>query len=64
MPPKGSGKNYTPLKPPEDSCTMYDEMEDLSFRVSKLEDMMKGVVKGIDFINLENKMEENVCENK
>ena len=52
MPLKGSGKNHTPLKPHEDSCLAYDEMEDLSFRVSKLEDMMKGVVKSVDLVNL------------
>ena len=39
--PKGSGKNHTPLKPPEDSSPTYEEMEEISFRVSKLEDMIK-----------------------
>ena len=42
MPLNGSGKNHTPLKPPEDSSPTYGEMKDISFRVSKLEDMIKG----------------------
>ena len=45
IPPKVSVNNHTPLKPPEDSSLTYDEMEDISFRVSKLEDMIKGNVK-------------------
>ena len=56
IPPKGSGKNRTPLKPPEDSSLTYDEMEDISLRVSKLEDMIKGNVKMDDLVKLENKM--------
>ena len=56
MPPKGSGKNHTPLKPPEDSSPTYEEKEDISFRVSKLEDMIKGSVKIDDFVKLEEKM--------
>ena len=56
MTPKGSGKNHTPLKPWEDSSPTYDKMEDISFRVSKLEDMIKGNVKIDDFAKLEKKM--------
>ena len=56
MPPKGSGNNHTPLKPPEDSSPTYDEMEDISFGVFNLEDMIKGNVKIDDFSKLENKM--------
>ena len=56
MSPKGSGKNHTPLKPPEDSSLTYDEIEDISFRVSKLEDMIKENVKMDDLVKLENKM--------
>ena len=56
MPPKGSGKNKTPLKPLEVSSPTYEEMEDVSFRVSKLEDMIKESVKIDDFAKLENKM--------
>ena len=56
MPPKGSGKYHTPLKPPYGSSPTYDEMEDISFRVSKLEDMIKGNVKIDDLVKLENKM--------
>ena len=54
--PKGSGKNHTPLKPAEDSSLKYYEMEDISFRVSKTEDMIKGNVKIDDLVKLENKM--------
>ena len=57
IPPKGSGKNHTPLKPWEDSSLAYDEMEGISFRVSKLEDMIKGNVKMEDLVKLENKMD-------
>ena len=56
MPPKVSGNNNTPLKPPEGSLT-YEEMEDISFRVSKLEDMIKESVKIDDFAKLEKKMD-------
>ena len=56
MPPKGSGKNHIPLKPLEDSSPTYDEMEDISFRVSKLEVMIKGNVKIHDLVKLEKKM--------
>ena len=56
MTPKRSGKNHTPLKPPEDSSPTYIEMEYISFRVSKLEDMIKGNVKIDDLVKLENKM--------
>ena len=34
----------------------YDEMEDISFRVSKLEDMIKGNVKIDDLVKFENNM--------
>ena len=54
--PKGSGKNHTPLKIPDDSSSTYEEMEDISFRVSKLEDMIKGNVKIEDFAILEKNM--------
>ena len=56
MPPKGSGKNLTPLKPIEDSSSTYVEMEDISLRVSKLEDLIKGNVKIDDLVKLEKKM--------
>ena len=35
---------------------MYEEMENISFRVSKLEDMIKGNVKIDDFAKLEKKI--------
>ena len=55
-PQKVCGKNHTQIKPPEDSSLTYDEMEDISFRVSKLEDMIKGNVKIDYLVKLENKM--------
>ena len=54
--PKVSGKNHSPLKPLEDSSLTYDEMEDIYFRVSKLEDMIKGNVKMKNLVKLENNM--------
>ena len=56
MTPKGSGKNHTPLKSPKDSSSTYNGMEVISFRVSKLEYMIKGNVKIDDLVKLENKM--------
>ena len=56
MPQKGSGNNHTPLKPLEDSSSTYEEMEYISFRVSKMEDMIKGNVKIDDFAKFEKKM--------
>ena len=56
FPPKGGGTNHTPLKSPEDSPLTYDESEDLSFLISKLEDMIKGCLKTIDLLNLEERM--------
>ena len=52
--PKWSGKNHTPLKTLEDSSPTCEEMEDISFRMSKLEDMIKENVKIGDFDKLEN----------
>ena len=43
MPPMGSVKNHIPLKPLEDSSLTYNESKDISLRVSKLEDMIKGM---------------------
>ena len=57
IPPKGSGNNQTPLKPTDDSSLTYDEIEDISFRVSKLEDMIKGNVKIVDIVKLKNTMD-------
>ena len=56
MSPKGCGKNQTPLKPLEDSSPTYDEIKDISFRVSKLEDMIKENVKIDELFKLEKKM--------
>ena len=57
IPPKGTINDHTPLKPPEDSSPTYEEMEDISLRVSKLEDMIKGNVKIDYFDKLEKKMD-------
>ena len=56
IPPKWSGRNHTPLKTQEGSSLTYEEMEDISFRVSKLEDVIKGKVKIDDFAKLEKNM--------
>ena len=45
MAPKGGGRSHTLIKPLEDSSMAYDESEDLSFWVSKLEELIKGYVK-------------------
>ena len=53
---KRKWKESHPTQPPEDSSPTYDEMEDISFRVSKLEDKIKGNVKIDDLVKLGNKM--------
>ena len=53
IPPKWSGNNHTPLKSPENSSPTSDEIKDISFRVSKLEDMIKGNMKIDDLVKLE-----------
>lgn len=42
MAPKGGGIIHTPIKPLEDSSLTYEESDDLSFRTSKLEELVKG----------------------
>ena len=41
MPPK---KNSTLAKHPEDSSVTFDESEDMSFRLSRVEGLVKGLV--------------------
>ena len=41
MPPK---KNATPAKQLEDSSVTFDESEDMSFRLSRIEGLVKGFV--------------------
>ena len=41
MPPK---KNATPSKHPEYSSIPYEESEDMSFRLSRVESLVKGLV--------------------
>ena len=57
MPPK---KNATPMKPPEGSTMIHEESEDMSFRVSQLEENFKGMVKTLYLCNMEQKLEENM----
>ena len=52
MAPKGCRRSYTPIKPLEDSSMTYDESEDLSFQVSKLEEIIKMFVRTMDLANL------------
>lgn len=53
MAPKCHSKNnHTPVKPLEDSSMTYDESEDLSFWISKLEQQIKGSTKIVDLDNL------------
>ena len=49
MPPK---KNATPAKPTEVSSIPIAESEDLSFRTSKLEELVKGFLKKGDLDDL------------
>ena len=60
MPPK---KNATPIKPPEDSTMIHEESEDMSFRVSQLEQNFKGMVKTLDLYNLEKRIQKKLKEN-
>ena len=41
MPPN---KNATPAKQPEDSSVTFDESEDMSFQLSRVEGLVKGLV--------------------
>ena len=41
MPPK---KNATPTKHPEDSSVTFDESEDMSFQLSRVEGLVEGLV--------------------
>ena len=43
MSPNGSEENHTPLKQPQDSSLTCNESENIYFKVSKLEDMIKGM---------------------
>ena len=56
-------KNATPVKPPEGSTMIHEEIEDMSFRVSQLEQKFKGVVKTLDLCNMEKKWEESMETN-
>ena len=43
MSPNGSEENHTPLKQRQDSSLTCNESENIYFKVSKLEDMIKGM---------------------
>ena len=60
MAQKGGGIIHTLDKPLEDSSSTHEENEDLSFRVSQLEDMIKGYVRMVDLFNLEERMEKRM----
>ena len=55
-------KNVTPVKPLEGSTMIHEESEDISFRVSQLEQNFKGMVKTMDLYNLEQRMEKKLEE--
>ena len=48
--PKGGRRSHTPIKPLEDSSMTYDESENLTFHVSKLENLIKGSMRMIDLV--------------
>ena len=60
MPPK---KNATPVKPPKGSTMIHEGSEDISFRMSQLEKIFKGMVRTLDLYNMENKLEESMETN-
>ena len=60
MDPKCGGNIHTPIKSPKDSSLTNNESEYLSFRVSKLEYLIKGSMRMIDLVNVENNMEERM----
>ena len=55
--PKGGGKNYTLVKPLEDSSLTFEESEDILFQMSNLEQHIKGSMKQIDLANLQGEFE-------
>jgi hypothetical protein len=50
-------RNATPVKPPKGSTMIHEESEDMSSRVSQLEQNFKGAVKTLDIYNLEKRIE-------
>ena len=53
MPPN---KNATPSKHPEDSSMTYEESEDMQFKLSWIESLVKGFVSKGDLEKVKNKL--------
>ena len=60
MPPK---KNDTPAKQPEDSSMTFDESEDMSFRLSRVEGLVKGLVSKGELDQSINKLRGDLVKN-
>jgi polyhydroxyalkanoate synthesis regulator phasin len=60
MPPK---KNATPAKQLEDSSVTFDESEDMSFRVSRVEGLVKGLVSKGELDQSINKLRGDLVKN-
>ena len=56
----GGERTQALAKPLEDSPMIQEENNDISFRVSKLEDLFKGSVRIFDLFNLEKRMEKRM----
>ena len=60
MPPK---KNATPAKQPEDSSVTFDESEDMSFRLSRVEGLVKELVSKGELDRSINKLRGDLVKN-
>ena len=60
MPPK---KNATPAKQPEDSSVTFDESEDMSFRLSWVEGLVKGLASKGELDQSINKLSGDLAKN-
>jgi hypothetical protein len=52
----GGGIIHTPTKPPKLSSMTYDQSEHLFYQVSEFKDLIKGSMRIVDLINLEETM--------
>lgn len=59
---RGGGITHTHSKPPEDSPMTQEESDDIFFRVSKLEDLIRGYERTINLFNLEERMDKKIEE--
>jgi hypothetical protein len=57
MAPKCGGRIHTLIKSPEYSSLTYEESDDLSFRMSKLEELVKGFDGKVDLDDLKGELE-------